>query len=47
MRELRLKGFSYEQIAQTLNTLKVPTKRKGIWHRRVIREILIRKIEEA
>tara|TARA_Y100000590_G_C15735693_1_gene1018447 strand:+ start:430 stop:777 length:348 start_codon:yes stop_codon:yes gene_type:complete len=46
MMELRSKGFTYEQIAQTLNSLKVSTKRgRGRWHRRVIQGILKRERE--
>lgn len=43
MMELRDKGFNNEQIAQTFNSMKIPTKKgKGTWHRRTIHAILAR-----
>lgn len=41
MRELRSQGFTYEQIAQALNSLGIPTKtHKGKWHRKTVNAIL-------
>ncbi len=44
IKDLRAKGYSYEKIAEVLNTMEVATKtRKGKWHRKTIWEILNRK----
>jgi hypothetical protein len=41
MHELRSKGFTFEQVAQALNSLGVPTKtRRGKWHRKTVNAIL-------
>lgn len=41
MTELRQQGFTYESIAQVLNSMKVPTKtHKGKWHRKTVQAIL-------
>ncbi len=46
MLDLHAKGFNYEQIAQSLNALRVPTKKgSGPWHRRVVRDIIVREKE--
>ncbi|WP_417335341.1 recombinase family protein [Halobacteriovorax marinus] len=43
MKSLREKGFSYWKIADILNTMKVPTKRrKGKWHSKTVYSILVR-----
>ena len=40
--------YNYEQIAQSHNALRVPTKRgSGPWHRRVVRDIIVREKELA
>ena len=44
MRQLRAKGFSFWQIADALNSWKIPTKtRKDSWHAKTIMSILSRK----
>jgi hypothetical protein len=41
MQKLRAEGFTYEQIAQALNSLGIPTKtHKGKWHRKTVNAIL-------
>jgi hypothetical protein len=41
MVELRSQGFTFEQIAQSLNTLGVVTKTgRGKWHRKTVQAIL-------
>ncbi len=41
MKNLRAEGFTYEQIAQALNSLGIPTKtHKGKWHRKTVNAIL-------
>ncbi|MBN23114.1 MAG: hypothetical protein CL678_17650 [Bdellovibrionaceae bacterium] len=47
MLKLREQGFSYRQIAEILNTMNVPTKRRrGKWQGRVVCEILKRVTEK-
>ena len=41
MKDFRVKGYSYEKIANIFNTMKIPTKtRRGKWHRKTICSIL-------
>jgi DNA invertase Pin-like site-specific DNA recombinase len=42
IRELRLQGFSLRQIAATLTTLKIPTKRGRSWSAKVVHNLLHR-----
>ncbi len=43
MKELRLKGHSYEKIAEVLNAMEVPTKtRRGKWYGKTVQAILKR-----
>ena len=38
--DMRRKGFSFNEIAEFLTTLGIPTKRKGQkWHKEVVRHI--------
>jgi hypothetical protein len=44
MRDLRSKGFTYEAIAEVMNSMKVRTKTgRGRWHRKTVQAMLNRR----
>ena len=40
MRELRAKGYSYPQIVEVLNSLKIKVMNGGSWHLKTVYEVL-------